>query len=103
MDIFGRKRIHELEYQLATEQGKRRDAEHELDMLKEKFDAMSELEENKPEDCIRGPWCESCSFVKTFYRTQYYGLGTRHTVTAYVCGKGKSCANFVQQKKNEEE
>lgn len=98
MDIFGRKRIHDLEYQLATEQGKRRDAELERDMLKQKFDAMTELEESKPDDCVRGPWCKSCSFVSSFLRRESYGIGGHKWITAYVCGKGKSCVNFVQQK-----
>lgn len=98
MDIFGRKRIHELEAELVTERDKRRDAEHERDRLREKFDTMVELEESKPEDCVRGPWCESCSFVRTFTRTERYGFGEHYHTTAYVCGKGKSCGHFVQKK-----
>lgn len=98
MIIFGRKRIHELEYELATERGKCSNIEDELNLLKQKFDVMSELEESKPEDCVRGPWCKLCSFVKTFYRTEYYGLGHSSTRTVYVCGKGKSCDHFVQKK-----
>lgn len=101
LDIFGREKIRELEVELATERGKRRDVEHELDLLKHKFDTMSELEESKPEDCVRGPWCESCSFVRTFVRTDHYGFGSHAHTTAYVCGKSKSCKHFVQEKEDE--
>ena len=102
MDIFNRKRVKELERELNTAKNKNEQLHSELAALRLKFEAMGELEESIPEDCVRGPWCESCDFVKTFHYIRHYGLGAHDVKTAYVCGKGKSCNNFVQKKYEEE-
>jgi hypothetical protein len=102
MDIFNRKRVRELEEKLAKAEESRDKYIGQAARLDVIFQEMEELKETIPEDCVRGPWCEACEFVKRYYYTEHYGLGSHYTRTAYVCGKGKSCNNFVQKKYEED-
>lgn len=97
MDILNRKKVAELERQVQELERKNHNLIDENAALKMKFDQMAELEESVPSDCVRGPWCQACEFVKTYSYHQHYGLGQWHSVTAYMCGKGESCKNFVQK------
>lgn len=88
MDLFNRKRVAKLEEKL-------RDSERLVDLyinkaaeLTVELEKVAKLEETIPEDCVKGPWCKACEFVKTI---QYV------TNRVYVCGKGASCRNFVQK------
>lgn len=98
MDIFNKKKVAELERELAATRKSRDEYMRRASDYATEFIAMSELKETIPEDCVRGPWCEACEFVKTFHVSHYYGFVESDVRTAYVCGKGKSCNNFVQKK-----
>ena len=98
MDIFNRKRVAELERRLTNVERARDKYMDFAATLQAKFDAMAHLEETIPSDCVRGPWCKACEFVRTFhYVERYDDMITPCVIEAYVCGKGKSCVNFVQQ------
>ncbi len=101
MDIFGRKRIKELERKLYAAERDRDRYSREAAELAVEFRAMGELKETVPEDCVRGPWCEACEFVKKYYYVHEYGLGMSNTKAGYMCSKGKSCNNFVQKENKE--
>lgn len=101
MDIFNRKRIKELEeklYDTELERDKYIGKAAELDA---KLREIGRLEESVPTDCVKGPWCEACEFVRTFHYRKYYGHSNYSTNCMYVCGKGESCKNFVQRKVEE--
>ena len=100
MDIFNKKKVADLEVKLAMLEDKYRRQSWDLDEYKEKLKQMSELAETVPTDCVRGPWCQACEFVKTFHYNESYGLGGYSTITAYVCGKGESCKHFIQKESN---
>lgn len=97
MDIFNHKRIAELEKKLALAELERDRYKIDVSDLTGKFSEMAKLEETMPSDCVKGPWCKACEFVKTFHHSEYYGLALHRTVTVYCCGKGESCKNFVQR------
>lgn len=98
MDLFNRKRVAKLEEKL-------RDSERLVDLYRNKvaellaaLEETSELEETIPEDCVKGPWCKACEFVKAIHCSEPHSIITFGTMkTMYVCGKGTSCKNFVQQ------
>ena len=101
MDIFNRERIRELEEKL-------HDAELERDKyiakaaeLDAKLQEIGRIKETIPTDCIKGPWCEACEFVRAFHYNRFYGYNNRSLQTIYVCNKGESCKNFVQRKVEE--
>lgn len=97
MDIFNRKKVAEQARRIEDLERKNNNLVDEIAALKIKFDEMAELEESVPSDCVRGPWCQACEFVKTYSYHHHYGFGQWDTVTAYRCGKGESCKNFVQK------
>lgn len=90
--------------------------EHELEskellinVLDEKLkECINQLEEaqscidSMPVDCVRGEWCRSCEFVKSYYEPDFELYGYKiHGPTVYICGKGESCPNFIQKSKGE--
>jgi hypothetical protein len=97
MDIFNLKRVEELEEKLHKAERDRDKYMSDLATLKLKFDEMGKLEESTPNDCIKGPWCKACEFVREFHHVEYYGMGNYNITPAYVCSKGVSCNNFVQR------
>lgn len=98
MDIFNKKKVAELERELAATRKSRDEYMRRAAEYATVFAGMETLEETVPKDCVRGPWCEACEFVKTFYVSHYYGFAQSDVRKAYVCGKGQSCNNFVQKK-----
>lgn len=105
MDIFNRKRVEELECELKrlkaieVERNSYRDcliqAENDLKkILKEK--------ETLPNDCVPGPYCKACEFVKK-YDFDYFVYGGLYShnhhsiISGYYCGKGGVCNNFIQK------
>ena len=101
MDIFNRKKVAELQRTISELRAERDRCRINTEALERKFAALGELEEAVPDGCVRGPWCKACEFVKTFRHVEYVGLCERVNVTAYACGKGKSCTNFVQKELSE--
>lgn len=97
MDIFNRKRVKELEEKLRDAEIERNRYKHEGAALTAKLDEITKLMDSTPADCVRGEWCRACEFVRTFMYHNCFGHGCYGTTTAYVCGKGKSCSNFVQK------
>ena len=100
MGIFNRKKVAELQKTISELRAERDRYKISTESLERKFEALGELEEAVPDGCVRGPWCKACEFVKTFHHIEYVGFCQRKTVTAYACGKGKSCTNFVQKETN---
>lgn len=100
MDIFNVKKVADLERKLADAEKDRDKYKKRVAEFEDRFEKMGELEESIPSDCVRGPWCKACEFVKTFHVLDYLGYGQSTIRTAYVCGKGKSCNNFVQKETN---
>lgn len=100
MDIFNRKKVAELQKTISELRTERDRYQSSIASLENKFEKLGELEETVPEGCVRGPWCKACEFVKTFHHVEYIGFGQHTTVTAYACGRGKSCVNFVQMETN---
>jgi hypothetical protein len=101
MDIFNRKKLAELQNTISELRAERDRYKMCTAELESKFEKMGELEETVPDGCVRGPWCKACEFVKTFHHVEYVGFGQHTTVTAYACGKGKSCSNFVQMRNDQ--
>lgn len=101
MDIFNKKRVAELEKELA----KAIEELHRVKQLRESdqdeltnLRAITSFEKrNMPEDCKKGPWCASCEYAKSYYRVNYDYFGRCHGVTDYACGKGEACKNFIQK------
>ena len=101
MDIFNRKKVQQLEeklYDTELERDKYIGKAAELDA---KLREIGRLEEMVPADCVKGPWCEACEFVRMFHYSKYYGYKCKGLETIHVCGKGASCKNFVQRKVEE--
>ena len=104
MYIFGKKRIAELEKELAEVKKTLNNVENERDRyvndvaeLTTKFEVMAELQDAEPVGCVRGPWCKACEFAKEFQHIEHYGFCNYKINTAYMCSKGKSCQYFVQK------
>ena len=100
MDIFGRKRIKELDSELFETKRKLERTDASYKALLAEFKELGRLKEFEPEGCKKGPWCKACEFVKTFtyYDFTYSMIGSVPIATGYACGKGESCVNFVQKK-----
>ena len=103
MDIFNKKKVESLERELAKIQRERDDYRYKTMCLEEKFAAMSKLEESIPEDCVRGPWCKACEFVRTFHYVEHHGYGVRSETIAYACSKGECCNHFVKREVEQNE
>ena len=105
MDIFNKKALEKLE---AENKKLKEEKDALIDKLAEvttKFEVMGELKESEPADCKRGPWCKACEFVKTYHYSEYIPGGYMRPGfttlrTAYMCGKGDSCKQFVQKETN---
>lgn len=65
----------------------------DLDIYYRKFEDLTKLTESIPSDCVLGPWCKACTFVKTYYIRRY----DETSETIYACGKGRACSNFIQK------
>lgn len=102
MDIFNLKRVKFLQEELERVTQERDLYKLTFDSYERKIDAMSKLEESIPEGCERGPWCKACEFVRTFHLINRSTYGYHTTTVAYVCGKGASCAQFLQMKADDE-
>lgn len=97
MDIFNRKRVAELEAKLRDTERERDKYISKVAELAVKLDVISKLEDSKPEDCTKGPWCKACEFAKTIH---YNPSGINHWTNQdayYGCSKGESCKHFVQK------
>lgn len=101
MDIFNHKRIQQLEEKLYDTELERDKYIAKATELDAKLREIGRIEEMVPTDCVKGPWCEACEFVRTFHYNNYYGYNCKSLQTIYVCGKGESCKNFVQRKVDE--
>ena len=97
MDIFNKKRVAELERELADVKRSRDKYITEAANLKVRLDEITSLNESIPEDCEKGPWCKACEFARTFHYNEYYYPGNFEINVLYACGKGKSCKSFVQK------
>jgi hypothetical protein len=98
MDLFNRKRVAKLEEKLRDSELQNSIYSTKVAELRAALEEASELEETIPEDCVKGPWCKACEFVKTIQYSEPcspYALEVTNGV--YVCGKGASCRNFVQK------
>lgn len=102
MDIFNLKKVEFLQKELDRVTHERDMYKLTIDSYERKIDAMSKLEESMPEDCVRGPWCKSCEFVRTFHLINQSLYGYHSATVAYVCGKSESCAHFLQMKEDDE-
>lgn len=61
---------------------------------------MTKHKENTPEGCSLGPWCQSCAWVKKYYR--YVSL-REGGVYAFYCGKAEACEQFQPTKQEADE
>ena len=66
----------------------------ENSMLRDKLEAIQHMTENTPVDCTPGAWCRACTFAKVYNVPHSYFGGCQ---AIYICGKGKSCRNFLQR------
>lgn len=98
MDIFNRRRVEELEKENAILKRRLDEYMSRATKAENALDELSELKNERPEDCTPGSYCEACEFVKTFY---YLSSWTGNSYIAHYCGKGKSCTNFIQKKVEE--
>lgn len=72
-----------------------------LDYANDTIRDITRLRDNTQEDCIKGPWCQSCEFVKSY---RIYGRRDPNFTSVklvYICGKAESCPNFVQREVKE--
>lgn len=117
MDIFNRKRVEELEMEreeLLKDVESLKSENSDLRVCLDK--AISDLKhilsakQDIPEDCTPGPWCKECAFGKSWasgyyvtsrYYHRHYHTGYDSICSGYLCGKGKSCKNFIQKKVEE--
>lgn len=100
MDIFNKKRVAELEKELKKARKELSDARTDATNYRKELETWKELvkfEETIPEECVKGPWCKACEFVKEFECYQFDFYGHRYIEPLYSCGKGESCKNFVQK------
>lgn len=87
-----RKRIEQLEAQLADKDGKISCLEDLVANYRYKIEDMQKTIESTPEDCVPGEYCRACSFAK-MYAVRNTCLELEYV---YFCGKAGSCRNFVQ-------
>lgn len=75
--------------------------ERDNGILTAKLIAMKVDLDNTPKDCTRGPWCRACEFRKCYHvYSDYIIPGCERIIEElYVCGKGNSCKNFVEARK----
>ena len=85
-----RKSRRELEYELSLARSRITNLEGVVNAYDIKFEKIADLKSSTPADCKRGPWCQTCQFVRPFFNP----LGGAE---AYVCGKSESCSNYVQK------
>lgn len=74
---------------------KLKNKEAEYSWLKMRLDIINAYTEEYPipENCVSGPWCKTCAFVKPFRVTPAY----TDIATLYVCGKGEICKGYVSK------
>lgn len=97
MDIFGKKRIAELERELEEATRASYKYARQRDEYKEALAEITKDEVIEPDGCIRGPWCAACEFAKE-YRILHYGTyGAYEVEHKHMCGKAQSCKHFVQK------
>ena len=65
----------------------------DLDIYYRKFEDLTKYTDSMPSDCVRGPWCKICAFVKLYYIRHY----DESSEIIYACGKGMTCSNFIQK------
>jgi len=89
-----KKRIEQLEAQLAERDRKIHRLEDIIAHHEMKFEDMRKMLESKPEDCRIGEYCKTCSFSKA------YRILNRHRDdfdVLYLCNKAGSCQHFTQK------
>lgn len=97
MDIFNHKKVKELEQKiLVIELENKRLINHNAHLVTT-IENITEYVDSTPTDCVRGDWCSACEFGTQFLYKEIYGVGNCSYETKYVCGKGKSCPNFIHK------
>lgn len=98
MDIFNKKALEKLEEEKRKLERKNDELIRALADAHTDLEELTKLKDSEPEDCKRGEWCKGCAFVKVAYYCEYIpGIGKTFPRTAYMCGKGDSCKQFVQK------
>jgi hypothetical protein len=94
--MFNRKKIEQLEAQLADKDRKIHRLEDLLARNEKKLELIQNTLDSTPADCKPSEYCKVCSFSKA------YMVFNRHTDdfdVMYLCNKAGSCQNFVQKEK----
>lgn len=94
--MFGRKRIKQLEAQLADKDRKIYRLEDLLARNEKKFELVQSMLGSKPEDCRMGEYCKACAFSKAYL---VFNHRRDDFDTMYLCNKAGSCQNYVQKEK----
>lgn len=98
MDIFNRRRVEELEKELANAERKNKNLRTQLEYAEDELRGVLELKTSIPEGCTPGEYCRACEFAKDYYYDSYV-YGVHHTIIqGTLCGKGQACTNFIQKK-----
>ena len=92
MDIFNKKRVEELERQLEEVNTELAELRMWKSIQIQKFEKMSELKEEIPESCTRGPWCKACEFSKVYHYTDSWYSNAYEVV---FCNKANVCKEFT--------
>lgn len=91
-----RKRIEQLEAQLADKDRKIHRLEDTLARNETKLKSIQNTLDSTPEDCKLGGYCKACSFSKAYF---VFNHRTDDFDVIYLCNKAGSCQNFVQKEK----
>lgn len=101
MDIFNRRRVAELEKELAQLKDENTDLKHHLDYAESEIKDIMNQKESIPDGCTPGEYCKACVYAKD-YLYESYIYNCRHTViTGKMCLKGQACPNFIQKETEE--
>ena len=93
-------KLDEKEHDIFLLKGERAKLQDELDKMVKIIDEMRKNKESTPEDCSLGPWCQSCAWVKRYYRFISLKEGG---IYDFYCGKAEACEHFQPGKQEDVE
>ena len=93
-------KLEEKEHDIFLLKGERAKLQDEQDKMVKIIDEMRKNKESTPEGCSLGPWCQSCAWVKRYYKFISLKEGG---VYDFYCGKAEDCKQFQPGKQEDVE
>ena len=102
MDIFGKKRISELEEELSKNKEKLSRYKYINDSLNDEIERLTDELNAKITDCNIGAWCNKCKYSSTAYMTSQHNVEylTKNPWMKYICDdytKIQYCSKHIRE------